>query len=237
MLVKTKAIVISSIKYQEKSLIVKCFTQAAGLKSYFVQNAFSNKKSTQKIGYFQPLTILEIEGNHKNKGALEYFKEIKLSTTYQTINTNIFKSTIAIFVSEMLHNVIQEEGENKDLFSFLENALLWLDTHADTSNFHLILLLETTKYLGFYPEKGNTDLKFFDLSEGVFSSHQGITSLSEQDTHLFKRLLDLKFDSNQRIFSSNERQILLKTVLNYYNFHVEGFKMPKSLEVLTEIYH
>ena len=41
MLVKTKAIVISSLKYQEKSLIVKCLTQSDGLKSYFVPNAFS----------------------------------------------------------------------------------------------------------------------------------------------------------------------------------------------------
>ena len=36
MLVKTKAIVISALKFQEKSLIVKCFTQSDGLKSYFV---------------------------------------------------------------------------------------------------------------------------------------------------------------------------------------------------------
>ena len=53
MLIKTKAIVISSLKYQEKSLIVKCLTQSDGLKSYFVPNAFSAKKSNQKIAYFQ----------------------------------------------------------------------------------------------------------------------------------------------------------------------------------------
>jgi DNA repair protein RecO (recombination protein O) len=33
-------------------------------------------------------------------------------------------------------------------FDFLEAALLWLDNH-DEINFHLILMLETTKYLGF----------------------------------------------------------------------------------------
>jgi hypothetical protein len=49
------------LKYQEKSLIVKCFTQIDGLKSYFVPNAFSAKKSNQKIAYFQPFSILEIE--------------------------------------------------------------------------------------------------------------------------------------------------------------------------------
>jgi len=67
MLVKTKAIVISALKYQEKSLIVKCFTETDGLKSYFVHNAFSGKNNKQKIAYFQPLNILEIEAVHKKQ--------------------------------------------------------------------------------------------------------------------------------------------------------------------------
>ena len=82
MLVKTKAIVISTLKFQEKSLIVKCFTQSDGLKSYFVRNVFSSQKNNQKIAYFQPLTILEIEADHKNKGTLEHFKEIKISFSF-----------------------------------------------------------------------------------------------------------------------------------------------------------
>jgi len=55
------------------------------------------------------LTILEIEANHKNKGTLEHFKEIKLATAFSTINTDVFKSTIVIFLSEMLHHSIHEE--------------------------------------------------------------------------------------------------------------------------------
>jgi DNA repair protein RecO (recombination protein O) len=83
-------------------LIVKCFTKSHGLKSYFVRDAFSGRKSNQKIAYFQPLTILEIEAVHKNKGTLENFKEIKISTPFQTIHTDIYKSTIVMFVSEVL---------------------------------------------------------------------------------------------------------------------------------------
>jgi DNA repair protein RecO (recombination protein O) len=83
--IKTKAIVLSSIKFQEKSLIVKCFTESDGLKSYFVQSAYSNKKANQKIAYFQPLTMIEIEANHKNKGTLEHFKEIRLAHSYYSI--------------------------------------------------------------------------------------------------------------------------------------------------------
>ena len=236
MLVKTKAIVLSALKYQEKSLIVKCFTQSDGLKSYFVPSAFSGKKSNQKIAYFQPLTILEIEANHKNKGTLEYFKEIRLAVPYHSINTDIFKSTIVIFLSEMLHHSIREEEKNDTLFSFLETALLWLDTHEEMANFHLILLLEITKYLGFYPDVSEIDLPYFELTEGVFTPYHGISCLSEYETFLFRKLIGLKFDSDQKIFAGTERQILLKILLDYYSAHLDGFKKPKSLEVLKEVF-
>jgi DNA repair protein RecO (recombination protein O) len=236
MLVKTKAIVISSLKYQEKSLIVKCFTQSDGLKSYFVQSAFSSKKNNQKIAYFQPLTILEIEANHKNKGTLEHFKEIKLASAYQTINVDIIKSTIVIFLSEILHYSIQEEEKNEHLFTFLETALLWLDTHDETANFHLILLLEITKFLGFYPDNSENDFLFFEMTEGIFSPFQGISCLSEHETFLFKKLMNLKFESDQKVFAGIERQILLKILLDYYSIHLDGFKKPKSLDVLKEVF-
>ena len=236
MLIKTKAIVLSSLKYQEKSLIVKCFTESDGLKSYFVPSAYSNKKVNQKIAYFQPLTIIEIEANHKNKGTLEHFKEIRLAHSYYSINTDIVKSTIVIFLSEILHHAIKEEEKNQSLFSFLETALLWFDTHQETTNFHLILMMEVTKYLGFYPDLTELDFPYFDSKEGYFTPFQSINSLTEHETHLFKRLLQLKFDSDQKIFAGIERQLLLKILLDFYTLHLDGFKKPKSLEVLKDVF-
>lgn len=236
MLVKTKAIVFSSLKYQEKSLIVKCFTLSNGLKSYFVRDAFSSRKSNQKIAYFQPLTILEIEAVHKNKGTLENFKEIKIATPFQTLHSDIYKSTIAMFISEILHHSIHEEEKNESLFTFLETALHWLDNHNEIANFHLILMLETTKYLGFYPDISEIEFSFFNINEGVFTPFQTIGSLTEHETNLFKKLIDLKFDNEQKIFGVIERQILLKILIDFYSFHLDGFKKPKSLEVLKEVF-
>lgn len=236
MLIKTKAIVLSAIRYQEKSLIVKCFTKADGLKSYFVPSAFSTRKSSQRIAYFQPLTLLEIEANHKNKGTLEHFKEIKIATPYYSINTDVFKSTIFIFLSEVLHHSIHEEEKNEALFEFLESAFIWLDNHDHVANFHLILLLETTKFFGFYPDDSNQDFTYFDIVEGQFTLLSGLNSISEKETILLKKLLQLKFDSDQKIFTSIERQLLLKILLDYYSIHLQGFKKPKSLEVLREVF-
>lgn len=236
MQVKTKAIVLSSIKFQEKSLIVKCFTQSHGLKSYFVRDAFSGRKSNQKIAYFQPLSILEIEAVHKNKGTLENFKEIKLSTPFQTVHSDIYKSTIVMFVSEVLHHSIHEEEKNEALFDFLEAALLWLDNHDEIANFHLILMLETTKYLGFYPDVSDIDMSFFEMTEGVFSPFHAISSLTEHETNLLKKLIALRFDNDQKIFHVIERQLVLKILIDYYTLHLDGFKKPKSLDVLKEVF-
>ncbi|NGY36522.1 DNA repair protein RecO [Flavobacterium sp. XN-5] len=236
MQVKTKAIVLSSIKFQEKSLIVKCFTQSHGLKSYFVRDAFSGRKSNQKIAYFQPLSILEIEAVHKNKGTLENFKEIKLSTPFQTIHSDIYKSTIVMFVSEVLHHSIHEEEKNEALFDFLEAALLWLDNHDEIANFHLILMLEATKYLGFYPDISDMDMSFFEMTEGVFSPFHAISSLTEHETNLLKKLIALRFDNDQKIFHVIERQLVLKILIDYYTLHLDGFKKPKSLDVLKEVF-
>ncbi len=234
MLVKTKAIVISSIKYQEKSLIVKCLTLSDGLKSYFVKDAFSNsKKAPKKSAYFQPLTILEIEANHKNRNTLEYFSNIK-PALYQSIPNNIVKSSLVLFLAEVFHSSIKEEGKNEDLFLFLEAALLWLDENEITTNFHLIVLLELTKFLGFYPHASNKN--FFELTEGIFVDFQSKTCLSEGESRLLKTLLNQKIDSFENPFLTSERRTLLEVILKYYSLHIEHFKRPKSLEVFKEVF-
>lgn len=235
--VKTKAIVLSTVKYQEKSLIVKCFTESDGLKSYFIQSAFSTRKSNQKIAYFQPLNLLEIEANHKNKGTLEHIKEVKLAYNYQSISVDFTKNSIVFFLSEVLHHAILEEEKNETLFAFLETSFLWLDTHVTNPNFHLIFLIELTKFLGFYPQLEENDANFFEMIEGVFTSYQGVNCLSENESILLKKLMELKFDDISKNFSKTERQVLLKIILDYYIIHLQGFKKPKSLEVLKEIFN
>lgn len=232
MLIRTKAIVLSTVRYQEKSLIVRCFTREAGIKSYFVHSAFGKGR---KISYFQPLTILDLLALHKNKGTLESLREVSLAVPHHTIPTDVVKSTIAIFAAEVLHHAIREEHPNETLFDFLETALHWLDTHDETANFHLILLLHMTRFLGFYPDAAE-DAAFFDLREGKFSAVCTVDCLTEADTVLLRKLLHLKFSGSQKIFTSIERQALLRILLDYYQLHLEGFTRPRSADVLREVF-
>ncbi len=235
MFVKTKAIVLSSLKYQEKSLIVKCFTFSDGLITYYVPNAFSTRKGAPKSAYFQPMTLLEIEAGHRNKGTMESLREIRIDYPYAHLHSDITKSTILLFISEMLSHSIQEHERNEALFSFLEAALQWFDHHPDNANFHLILLLEMSKHLGFYPDLSNEG-KHFDMKNGRFVSTPDADTLPEQDTGLVRRLGSLQFESTEKSFSGAERRQLLNIVISYYAMHLEGFRRPKSIDILKEVF-
>ena len=237
MIISTKAIVIHTIKFGDTSLIVKLYTQTEGVKSYLIKGAFSNK-SKFKVAYFQPLTLLDIEANHNNKGTLNSLKEVRVLYHYQTIPTNIIKQTILIFLAEVLNSSLVEEGNHETLFDFLNTSLTWLDTHDKTSNFHLLFLLNLSKYLGFYPETKLNGANYFDLSEGKLSNNiTASEAISNADLKLFKSILGTNFDSIEQLkLNSQLRQQLLTIMIQYYELHISGFKKPKSLPILKSIF-
>ena len=237
MIETTKAIVINSIKYGDTSLIVTCFTEQSGLKTYMLKGVLKAKKAKVKTAYFQPLTLLNIAANHNTKGALNSIRDVQVSHFYQSIYTNIKKQSIALFLAEILHFSIKEEEENKVLFSYLETSFLWLDTHEKTTNFHLLFLLNLTKYLGFYPELIAMDKNYFDLLEGKFTNEKVFHSVSGENLIQFRKLLGIHFDVIDKVdFSASNRQAVLSTLIQYFELHLSGFRKPKSLEVLKTIF-
>lgn len=237
-LVHTNAIVLSSLKFGDTSLIVKCFTESEGLKAYILKGVLQSKKSVVKAGYFQPLHQLNLVANHYPKKDLHTIKEVHVDYHYQNIPFNLVKKTIVIFLSEVLSNAIKEEEENKSLFEFLKNAFVWLDLHDKVANFHLVFLLQLTKYLGFYPDTDHIEYQAFNLMDGVFESKiNSFYSIDGQKVHLFKKLVGTTFDEvSQLSFSKNERQLLLDLLLTYYELHLSSFKKPKSIQVLQTVF-
>lgn len=238
MVITTKAIVFSALRYGEADLIVKCFTQKNGLKTYLLRGILKSKKGKLKTSLFQPLTQLEIVASHKDKGTLEYMKEAKLETVYQSLHTNVVKSTVVMFLSEVLKNSVKEEEANPALYDFLENSLNWFDLHDKTVNFHLLFLLKLTRYLGFYPDEYQGDEPVFNLIDGTFQDVETTPDcINDENVALLQRLLGTDFDYLPTIkLNQAGRSGFLLMLLRYYEIHLQGFHKPKSLAVLNEIY-
>ena len=238
MQVTTKAIVLTSFKYGDTSLIVKAFTASDGLKSYLLKGVLASKKGKLKTAYFQPLMQLELMANHKNKGALENIREVKVYYHYQTMHTAISKNAMTLFLAEMLGNSIHEEERNEGLFEFLETTLQWFDSHDTISNFHIYFLIRLTKYFGFYPDTNTIDATCFDLMEGEFTNTPSLNPiLTGENLSFFKSFLGINFDEVHSIkMNKTNRQELLKSLVLYYELHLQGFRKPKSLAVLNEVF-
>ena len=238
MQVTTKAIVLSSLKYGDTSLIVKAYTASDGIKSYLLKGILASKKGKLKTAYFQPLMQLEINAFHKNKGTLESIREAKVVHPYKTLHTDIIKNSLVLFLAEMLGNSIQEEEKDPSLYNYLEYALQWLDENDSIANFHLLFLLNLTKYLGFYPEESDGAHDYFDLLEGQFISQPSLNPLIvKEQVIFFKQLLGINFDAllTLKITKAN-RESLLKSVILYFELHLHGFRKPKSLAVLNAVF-
>ncbi|MAY22689.1 MAG: DNA repair protein RecO [Flavobacteriaceae bacterium] len=239
MQVTTQAIVISSLKYAEADLIVSCFTKSYGLKSYLLRGILKSRKGKLRTSLFQPLTLLQLEAFHKDKGALERINEAKVMIPYQTLHTDVIKSSLLLFLSEVLKNSIKEEAPNPTLFKYITESMIWLDAHNEVANFHLLFLLKLSLYLGFYPDFSENEKRYFNLMEGNFQSFSAGDYAEEGSVVETLKALDrLSFEELPSWnISKQNRMETLDLLLKYYQIHLQGFRKPKSLPVLQQLFH
>ena len=237
MIESTKAIVINSIKYGDTSLICSCYTLERGMRTYLLRGILKSKKGKLKPAYFQPLTQLKIIANHNDKGTLNTIKEAELDHFYTSVYSDVRKQSICLFLAEVLYGAIREEEQNADLYKYLETSLLWLDTHDAISNFHLLFLLNLSRFLGFYPEQQTVSGNAFDLKEGRFNDQVNKFSVTGEKLKQFKKLLGINFDVLHEVdFNVKNRQDVLSVLIQYFELHLSGFRSPKSLSILKAVF-
>ncbi len=239
MLSTTNAIVLSKLKYRDNDLIVKCYTQEHGVISFLVRGVLKSKKSNTKAAYFQLLSQIQVVFNYTKTRSLYTLKEVKVNTVYTSLHSHILKSSVVMFLSEILATTLQEEEKNEALYSYLETTLLWFDTDTEFANFHLLFLLKLTKYLGFYPDTTQIHNAFFNLEDGSFQTKDlGKYCVSGENLILLKHLLGIKFDALYDIkINAKKRQSFLNMILLYFELHLGSFRIPKSLQIFNQVFN
>ncbi|MFV0190061.1 MULTISPECIES: DNA repair protein RecO [unclassified Empedobacter] len=236
-ILETKAIVLSSLKYGDTSLIIRCYTQDFGLKSFIAKGVFSKKKRNTSL-YF-PLAEIDLSFQPKsNEQQLVFLKSVQTSYYYESLHFHPIKSAIVFFLAEILNLVLKEEADNPELYFYIEHSLKEFDQKKDDfADFHLIFLIQLSHFLGFYPNL-ETDGNLFDLENGFFTnSNSSINMLKADETVLFKKLLELHFsEDSKNTFNQSQRSLLLEILVKYYQIHTNNFKKPKSLQVLHELF-
>lgn len=238
MLHKTSAIVLQTTKYSETSLIVKAYTQESGLQSYII-NGVRSKTSKNKAGLFQPLTLVDIVASGNERSLLR-ITEISIHQPYSHLPYDVIKSSIGIFINELLLHSFKEPHPDEDLFLFIRNSLLILDLGTDNcSNFHLGFMLQFSRFFGFFPQgEYSSNTSVFDLQEGRFVNYLPHHShyLNSNISAILSKLLFLSYEELTGFrMDKGERKQLLHALILYYQLHIPSFGLIRSLEILEEI--
>ena len=133
MIVSTSAIILSKVRYQDNDLIVKCLTRDLGVISYMVKNISTSKNSKNKFAFFQLLNILDLESNYNPNRSIQYIKDLKIRYNFTSLHTNIYKSSVVMFLSEILSNIIHNESKDLELFDFIEESFIWFLIASNSS--------------------------------------------------------------------------------------------------------
>jgi DNA repair protein RecO (recombination protein O) len=244
---KTKGIVLRSVKYGETSIIVTVFTELFGIQSYLVNGVrASTKKGAGKANLFQPPAILDLIVYHNELRNLHRIKEFKWSFLYQQIFSDIKKNAVALFMVELVTKCLKQPEANEDLFNFIEDAFLHLDSASErvTANFPLFFALQLAVFFGISPRPlrgslARSENLFFDLKEGNFFDDQPKHPhfLEGKQAHATAELLNVMRPEELEHIKLNQdfRRNLLYAYETYYTFHIQDFGTMKTLPVLREI--
>ena len=242
MLTKTEAIVLHSLKYGEQRIIVDMFTRQHGRMSFIV-SVPKTSKGKLKVQYFQPLTLLEVECDVRPQAQLQKLRDARLLVPLSSLYTEPSKLSIAFFTAEFLYHALRGEQQGDSLFDYLRNSVEWLDgAVAHYANFHLVLLMRLSRFLGFYPdirENGNDAARlFFDLRAASFCttppSHHDF--LRPDEAGRIGLLMRMDYPTMHLFrLSRTERGRILEILLLYYRLHLPDFPELRSVSVLREL--
>ena len=236
---KVQGFVLQSIRYGDSSLVVKIYTQQAGLQTYMVKGV-TGRAAHHRAALFQPMTFLRfVQSGRSRPNSLSYLKEPELQYAYQSIPLVMNKSAILIYLSELLSHTLTQTEQNEALYAFVFQSVVWLDlVESQYANFPLYFTLELTRQLGFYPKANHQEGWCFDMMEGSFAHDYPLHPYyyDANDAAWLAALLDLGIDEACRLpMSTQQRRAMLNGLITFMRLHAPVMNDFHSHEVLQTV--
>jgi DNA repair protein RecO (recombination protein O) len=238
MLEKTRGIVLRNTNYRDNSVISHVYTEEFGMQSLMLRGV-RNQKGAIRPSHIMPLNLVDLVIYKKENAQIQQVKELRCNPILQSIHYDVYKNSIALFISEILNATLTEEEANEELYQFLDHFIRILDLENEKiGNYPLYFLIHLTRYLGFYPKGQYHENDVFNLREGLFvnEAYFNMECVDSEHSKLWWTLLNSTLDEwSQQLITRQVRTNLLNQLLNYYEIHGLHGRKIKSHHVLREI--
>lgn len=231
---------LHTLKYGDTSMVVFMLTDVGGRRSYMVQGVRSAKGRGSKLALFQPMFAVEFEGLESSRQQMDRFREVRSGIVLQSLPFDVRKSTVALFMAEVLYRLVKESEPNESLFDFVWNCVGALDSMQEgVANFHLWFLANLSSFLGFYPGNDYSGDAWFDIREGLYTktrpSH--VSFLTQDNARILNDLVQCDVRCLAEIgLNRSQRVDFLNAMLVYYGYHLDAISAVQSVRILQEVF-
>ena len=249
MLVKSQIVVLHTIKHGDTGIVVQCYSNTAGRCSLYFR---ASSKKHNNASLLHKLNILDVVTYSNGPQSMPTIKEIGTPYNLSTIRGDIFKSSIAIFMSELLGKTVRESEANPHLFSFISSSIQILEHLTDgVANFHIHFLTHLCKMLGFMPmDNYSSTTPLFDIATAKFTVQPsgnavyGTQTIGERESQLLHSLMNTPSTNLGKLYcGTRELQIngelrlaYAKRMIEYISHHIGNTIEIKSLDILHQIF-
>lgn len=238
---KGRGIVLHTLKYGDSSMIVYLLTDVGGRRSYMVQGIRSRTGRGSKQALFQPVFPVEFEGLEPSQAQrMHRFREVRSGFLLQGIPFDVRKSTMAIFMAEVIYRLVRESERNEALFEFVWNSVAALDRMQEgVANFHLWFLAHLSRLLGFCPGNDYAEGAWFDIKEGLYTpaAPPHTLVLAQDEARTLDRLLRCTLLELPAVgLNRTQRVGFLNAMLTYFGYHLDSINAVQSVRILREVF-
>lgn len=248
MLTKSQIIVLHTIKHGDTGIVVQCYSSTAGRCALYFRASSKNRVSASLL---HKLNILDVVTYSNGSQSMPTIKEIAAPYRIAAIRSDICKSSIAIFISELLGRTVREEEANPHLYSFLSSSIQILE-HIEhgVPNFHIHFITHLCKMLGFMPmDNYSSATPIFDMATAKFTFAPagyvyGTQMLGPEESQLLHALLNTPSTNLEKLFCGSQelkingeaRLAYTKRMIEYISHHIGNNIEIKSLDILHQIF-
>ena len=215
---KARGVVLGTLKYGEKGVIVHMLTDVLGRQSYMIQGIRPTATGS-KMALLQPMFAVEFEGLTSSRMSLHRMKDIVPGMVLQSTPFDVRKSTMALFMAEVLYRLIRDNEPHDELFEIVWASVAALDALEEgIANFHLWFLANLSRPLGFSPDNEYSDGAWLDIRDGHFTHHIIAPSMaiSPENARILHDMLECDVRYLAEIgLNRSERSSFLEDMLRY----------------------
>lgn len=238
--VRSHGIILHSLHYGDRKVILDVFTEAAGCVSFITASKTSSQRGIRPSTW-QPLALVEVVWEPHPKSSLQKPQELTLWQPWRDLSFRPLKSAVSLFLSDFLFHALRSEQQNALLFDFVVASLRWFDqAESRYSNFHIVFLLHLSRFLGFMPNVDDWQPRsYFDLQAASFVAilpHHPYY-LEPDEAALVCKFFRMDYRSMRAVaLNGRARRRTLDLIVLFYRLHLPEFPELKSLEVLSEVF-